>query len=56
LLPALEGGYEKRTPEGMKKVYVTAEFAQTATEREDDLKAVGLRQVQVSNSLPVIGC
>lgn len=45
--PALGGEYERRTPEGMKKIYNTAEQAKTASVREEDLKAAGLRRVWV---------
>jgi hypothetical protein len=50
-MPALEGGLELRSTEKMKSVYDTAEEEPTAAEREKDLKAAGLRRVEVSRQL-----
>lgn len=49
--PALEGDFELHSTEKMRSIYKAAEDAPTAQEREEDLKAVGLRRVDVSLSL-----
>ena len=50
-MPALGGGLEHRSTEKMKQIYDTAEEESTAAERENDLKAAGLRRVEVGHQL-----